>query len=252
MTRTVTKRGWIWAIALSALVIGAVSEASADLIVPGQPYRRPHRRPDPPLPRPAPPKPEPKRPLPIPVPTVRTRPMTVSSPVFKNGAAIPQVHTCEGADTSPPLGFGPVPRGTKTLALIVDDPDAPDPLAPKRTWVHWVLWNLPPSERGLVDDASAKGLPAGTSVGRNDWDKATWGGPCPPIGRHRYFFKLYALDTPLPPADAKPWTKAELLRAMEGHVLGSAELIGTYAKAERKVIRKRDKAPKQTKGKRSP
>ncbi len=156
--------------------------------------------------------------------------MRLVSPVFKPGSSVPQVHTCEGANTSPPLSFVDVPAGAATLALIVDDPDAPDPKAPKQTWVHWVLWNLPPTARGLEDDAHAKGLPDGTSVGRNDWDNAAWGGPCPPIGRHRYMFKLYALDTPLPPATRKPWTKAELERAMEGHILASAQLVGTYQK----------------------
>ena len=237
-----TKRNWLRSIALAAMLLGGASVASADLIVPGQPYRRPNRRPEPPLPAPS--KPEPRLPIPKVTPTARARPMTIVSPVFKAGGSIPQVHTCEGADTSPPLVFADVPTSTKSLALIVDDPDAPDPKAPKRTWVHWVLWNLPPATSGLVDDASAKGLPEGTAVGRNDWDNARWGGPCPPIGRHRYVFKLYALDTQLPGPDAKPWTKADVEGSMQGHILASAQLTGTYQKILRKVIRKRYRAVK--------
>ena len=214
-------------VAFGLLIACLATPARADLIVPGQPYR-PHRRPDRPLPKPI--RPVPIKRDPKPQPPRHLRPMSLLPTVFEAGGPIPQVHTCEGADTSPPIAIADVPSSAQTLALIVDDPDAPDPKAPKRTWVHWVLWNLPPTTRALVDDAGSKGLPEGTSVGRNDWDKAAWGGPCPPIGRHRYVFKLYALDTPLPPATRKPWTKAELERAMEGHILASAQLIGTYEK----------------------
>jgi Raf kinase inhibitor-like YbhB/YbcL family protein len=121
-----------------------------------------------------------------------------------------------------------VPPDTKSLALVVDDPDAPDPAAPKRVWVHWVVFNIPPSVTGLTEGSSSH-LPKATQVGKNDWGKTAYGGPCPPIGRHRYFHKLYALDTTL---DIFEPTKAELERAMHGHVLARAELIGTYQKEQ--------------------
>jgi Raf kinase inhibitor-like YbhB/YbcL family protein len=132
----------------------------------------------------------------------------------------------QGRDASPPLAWSGVPAGTRSLALIVDDPDAPDPAAPRMTWVHWVLYNLPPGDGVLAQGAGEP--PAGTRHGRNDWGRADYGGPCPPIGRHRYFFKLYALDTVLP--DLKNPTKAELETAMQGHVLAKTELVGTYRK----------------------
>ncbi|MGZ5202132.1 MAG: YbhB/YbcL family Raf kinase inhibitor-like protein [Telluria sp.] len=143
---------------------------------------------------------------------------------FQAGASIPAVHTCDGADTSPALAWSGVPAGTKSLALIIDDPDAPDPAAPKMTWVHWVLYNIPPQASGLA--AAVRELPAGTRTGVNDFKKSTYGGPCPPAGRHRYFHKLYALDTVLP--DLGHATKAQLEKAMQGHVLAKTELIGTY------------------------
>lgn len=158
-------------------------------------------------------------------------PFSLTSPRFSAGGPIPAEHTCEGGDVSPPLAWSDLPEGTKTLALIVDDPDAPDPAAPKRTWVHWVLYNLPPSAGGLPEGATRKTLPAGAHEGHNDWNRAGYGGPCPPIGRHRYFFKLAALDTALPERDGM--TKAEVEKAMEGHVLARAELMGTYQKTER-------------------
>jgi Raf kinase inhibitor-like YbhB/YbcL family protein len=145
---------------------------------------------------------------------------------FQPGASIPAVHTCDGADTSPALSWSGVPPGTKSLALIIDDPDAPDPAAPKMTWVHWVLYNIPPQATQLA--AAAKELPAGTKVGVNDFKKNAYGGPCPPAGRHRYFHKLYALDTVLP--DLGHASKAQLEKAMSGHVLAKAELVGTYQK----------------------
>jgi Raf kinase inhibitor-like YbhB/YbcL family protein len=147
---------------------------------------------------------------------------TISSPAFSDGAEIPIDHTCEGHDRAPPLAWRGAPAGTRSLALIVDDPDAPDPAAPKRTWVHWVVVDLPPDSAGL-DGA----VPAGARVGLNDWKKPAWGGPCPPIGRHRYFFKLYALDVAL--GLDRP-TKAEVELAMAGHVLAEAQLVGTYQK----------------------
>lgn len=154
--------------------------------------------------------------------------LTITSPAFAAGQAIPKKYTCEGDDRSPPLAWSGAPDGTKSFALIVDDPDAPDPAAPKRTWVHWVLYDLPAATTHLDEGASSKGLPAGAQQGRNDFGKQQFGGPCPPIGRHRYFFKLYALDTTLPTANALD--KAALLKAMKGHELAHAELIGTYRK----------------------
>ena len=153
---------------------------------------------------------------------------SLTSSAFGNGGEIPSVHTCEGRDTSPPLAWSGVPAGTKSLALIVDDPDAPDPKAPKTTWVHWVLYDIPPSATGLPGALTSKDLPAGTREGSNDWKRTGYGGPCPPIGRHRYFFKLHALDVVL--GDLGAPTKAKLEKAMKGHELGKAELMGTYQK----------------------
>jgi hypothetical protein len=158
-------------------------------------------------------------------------PLTLTSPAFAAKAEIPAVHTCEGADTSPPLEWSGVPGRTKSLALIVDDPDAPDPKAPKMTYVHWVLYNIPPATTRLADGAAKGGLPPGTREGKNDWKRTGYGGPCPPIGRHRYFFKLYALDGELPDLGAP--TKAQLEKAMEGHVIEKAELVGTYEKKKK-------------------
>ena len=152
--------------------------------------------------------------------------LTLTSPAFQQGGGIPSEHTCEGADSSPPLAWSGLPEGTRSLALIIDDPAAPDPAAPKRVWVHWVLYNLPPTSTGLASGVTA--LPAGTRVGLNDSQEPNYGGPCPPIGRHRYFHKLYALDVVLP--DLGQPTKRELEAAMDGHVLAQAELMGTYEK----------------------
>ena len=154
--------------------------------------------------------------------------LSLSSPVFTQNGPIPKLYTCQGKDISPSINWSGLPDGTKSLVLIVDDPDAPDPAAPKRTWVHWVLYNIPPSASGLPEAVNATGLPTGTRQGRNDWDRTGYGGPCPPIGRHRYFHKLYALDIVL--QDLKQPNKATVLEAMEGHVLETAELIGTYQK----------------------
>lgn len=153
---------------------------------------------------------------------------SLSSPSFAHEKEIPSRFTCEGADVSPELRWSGVPEGTRSFALIVDDPDAPDPAAPKRTWVHWVLHDIPATASSLAEGAGAHGLPAGTRVGKNDWNKTAWGGPCPPIGRHRYFFKLYALDRAL--GDLHHPTKAQVEAAMRGHVLGQAVLMGTYQK----------------------
>lgn len=152
----------------------------------------------------------------------------LTSSAFAPNGEIPAVHTCQGKDVSVPLAWSGVPSGTKSLALIVDDPDAPDPKAPKMTWVHWVLYNLPPSASGLDAGVASDRLPAGTGEGLNDWKRTGYGGPCPPIGRHRYFHKLYALDAVLP--DLGRPDKAALENAMKGHVLGHAELVGTYQK----------------------
>jgi len=152
----------------------------------------------------------------------------LTSPAFADSAPIPREHTCEGADTSPELRWRGMPAGTKSLALIVDDPDAPDPAAPRMTYVHWVLYNLPADSIGLPAAVRADRLPAGAEQGLNDWGQPGYGGPCPPIGRHRYFHKLYALDRVLTGLD-RP-TKAQLEAAMEGHVLARTELIGTYRK----------------------
>jgi hypothetical protein len=154
--------------------------------------------------------------------------MTIGSPTFRPGGEIPEVHTCEGRDTSPALSWSGVPERAKSLALVVDDPDAPDPKAPRMTWVHWVLYDIPPSATGLPEAVSGRDLPPGTRQGTNDWKRTGYGGPCPPIGRHRYFFKLYALDALLP--DLGEPTKQKLEKAMEGHVLAKAEVIGTYQK----------------------
>lgn len=155
--------------------------------------------------------------------------MKLSSPAFAAHGEIPRRHTCEGEDISPALQWSGVPSGAVSLALIVDDPDAPDPEAPMRTWVHWILVDIPVDAEGLPE--GGRSLPAGTRVGRNDWLRDSWGGPCPPIGRHRYFFKLYALDRTLPGL-AHP-TKGEREMAMCGHTLAQAELVGTYQKRGR-------------------
>jgi Raf kinase inhibitor-like YbhB/YbcL family protein len=147
---------------------------------------------------------------------------------FRDGAEIPVRHTCEGADVSPALSWAGAPAGTKSFAVIVDDPDAPDPAAPQRTWVHWILYDLPPDTTALAEGLGKAGLPPGTHQGVNDWKRTGWGGPCPPIGRHRYFFKLYALDAVL--GDLGAPTKARLEAAMKGHVLAEARIMGTYQK----------------------
>jgi hypothetical protein len=152
--------------------------------------------------------------------------LNLTSSAFGHGGSIPRRHTCEGEDSSPALAWSGVPANARSLVLIVDDPDAPDPAAPRMTWVHWVVYNLPVSATGLAE--GVKQLPAGTLEGLNDWKRTGYGGPCPPIGRHRYFHKLYALDTVLP--DLKHPTKAALEKAMAGHVLAQAELVGTYQK----------------------
>jgi Raf kinase inhibitor-like YbhB/YbcL family protein len=155
--------------------------------------------------------------------------LTITSAAFAPNGAIPSLYTCEGKDVSPPLAWSGAPAGAKSLVLIIDDPDAPDPAAPKMTWVHWVLYNLPAAASALPEAVKPNVLPTGTREGVNDWGRTGYGGPCPPIGRHRYFHKLYALDTTLP--DLKRPNKTALEKAMQGHVLAQAELIGTYQKS---------------------
>jgi len=154
----------------------------------------------------------------------RSGAMNLTSSAFAHNGAIPKKHTCDGGDASPPLSWSGVPPEAKSLVLIVDDPDAPDPAAPRMTWVHWVLYNLPPSAGGLAE--GVKSPPAGAAEGINDWQRAGYGGPCPPVGRHRYFHKLYALDTFIQGL-SRP-NKAAVERAMQGHVIARAELVGTY------------------------
>lgn len=153
--------------------------------------------------------------------------MNIASSAFAHNEPIPRLYTCQGRDISPPLAWSGVPAAAKSLVLIVDDPDAPDPAHPRTTWVHWLLYNLPVA---CTLPEAVKTLPAGTLEGINDWKRSGYGGPCPPIGRHRYFFKLYALDSVLP--DLRFPTKAVLEEAMRGHVIAEAQLIGTYIKGQ--------------------
>jgi len=156
--------------------------------------------------------------------------LTITSPAFQDQGEIPRAHTGQGADRSPALAWSGAPAGTRSFVLIVDDPDAPDPAAPKMTWVHWVLYDLPPTATGLPEGATSTTLPPGTREGLNDWRRTGYNGPAPPIGRHRYFFKLFALDAVLP--DLGRPTKLDLEKAMDPHVLESARLMGTYAKGK--------------------
>ena len=152
----------------------------------------------------------------------------LSSETFDHEGSIPAKYTCDGDDLSPQLHWSGIPDTARSLALIVDDPDAPDPAAPKTIWVHWVLYNLPVDGTGLAEAVASAALPGGTLQGRNDWQQTGYRGPCPPIGRHRYFFKLYALDIVL--SDLRCPDKAELTQAMEGHILANAVLMGTYSR----------------------
>lgn len=145
--------------------------------------------------------------------------LTISSPAFNHGEAIPPRYSCDGADASPPLVIGKIPPAARMLALIMDDPDAP-----AGTWVHWVVWNIPVQTREIPENS----LPPGASQGKNDWKRNSYGGPCPPSGTHRYYFRLYALDTLLQLASST--TKADLERAMKGHILARGELMGIYRK----------------------
>jgi Raf kinase inhibitor-like YbhB/YbcL family protein len=149
--------------------------------------------------------------------TKKMKQLTITSPAFAEGGAIPLRYTCDGKDINPPLAFGVAPDGARSLALIVDDPDAP-----VGTWVHWVMWNIPHDVREIIENS----FPEGAKQGLNDWKRNSYGGPCPPSGTHRYYFKIYALDKTLdipPTAD-----KAALEKAMSGHILAQGQLMGTY------------------------
>ena len=154
--------------------------------------------------------------------------LILKSADFTHQGEIPKIFTCDGDDSSPGLSWTGLPQDTKSLVLIVDDPDAPDPAKPKMTWVHWLLYNIPPTVTELPKAIAASALPSGTLQGKNDWKRTGYGGPCPPIGRHRYFHKLYALDIELP--DLHQPNKTQLEKAMAGHIIAQAELIGTYQK----------------------
>jgi Raf kinase inhibitor-like YbhB/YbcL family protein len=151
---------------------------------------------------------------------------TVMSLAFDDGCDIPPKYTFDGENISPPLAWSGVPEGTQSLVLIVDDPDAPDPAAPQRIWTHWLLYNIPPETTFLPEDIKAVDLPPGTKEGLNDWKRTGYGGPRPPIGKHRYFHKLYALDSVLP--NLGNATRSEVEKAMQGHVVEQAQTIGLY------------------------
>jgi Raf kinase inhibitor-like YbhB/YbcL family protein len=155
--------------------------------------------------------------------------LTIQSKSFGHNETIPARYTCDGQDISPPLEWSGIPAAAKSLVLIVDDPDAPDPAAPKMTWVHWVLYNIPVAAQGLAENIPSASLPAGTEEGINDWGRKGYGGPCPPVGTHRYFFKLFALDTVL--RDLQQPTKVQVEQAFAGHILTKAELVGTYLRS---------------------
>jgi len=148
---------------------------------------------------------------------VRKDTLTVSSTAFKNNSTIPSKYTCNGVNVNPPLSIENVPAGVKSLALIVDDPDAP-----AGVWVHWVLWNIQPEIKELRENS----VPKGAQQGLNDFRKHSYSGPCPPSGTHRYVFKIYALDTIL--TISPDATKADLEKAMKGHIIGQAHIIGLY------------------------
>jgi Raf kinase inhibitor-like YbhB/YbcL family protein len=149
--------------------------------------------------------------------------MKISSPAFEDGGEIPRGHSCDGEDTSPALHWTGIPDGVESLALIVDDPDAP-----AGTWVHWLIWNLDPAAPGLPVGVGPGASGSGAVQGANSWGNARWQGPCPPGGTHRYFFRLYALDRTLDLAEGA--ARAELERAMDGNVVATAELMGHYGR----------------------
>ncbi len=155
---------------------------------------------------------------------------SIKSNAFVHEGEIPLKYTCQGEDIAPSLEWEGVPENAVSLVLIVDDPDAPDPAAPKMIWIHWVVYNIPPDTTGFPEGATSKDIPIGARDGLNDWQRTGYGGPCPPIGRHRYFHKLYALDTTL--EEMGNPTKAEVEAAMEGHIIAEAVLMGTYEKSK--------------------
>jgi Raf kinase inhibitor-like YbhB/YbcL family protein len=148
---------------------------------------------------------------------------TLTSPAFKDGTPIPTRFTCAGADVSPPLAWGGPPEDTRSFVLVVDDPDAPG-----RTWLHWLVYDIPPGLRQVGEDASRRGI-AAARQGRNDFGRTVWGGPCPPSGRHRYYFRLKAVDVGT--VGVRPGaTRDEIERRIQGHVVGEAVLMGTFSK----------------------
>lgn len=150
--------------------------------------------------------------------------MRISSPAFAAGQSIPSKYTCDGEDLIPPLEFSDVPPNAKTLALIMDDPDAP-----MGTWDHWLVWNIPAKTTRIAEGKAPEGV-----TGKNSWNKNVWGGPCPPDREHRYFFRLYALDTTLNlSASAR---KSDLQKAMEGHTVAEGELMGRYDRTSRRSL----------------
>jgi len=155
--------------------------------------------------------------------------LSITSTAFSHEGNIPKQYTCEGDDIAPPLSWQGAPNNARSLVLIIDDPDAPDPEAPTMNWVHWVLYNIPPNSDGLPKGAILENLPTGTEAGKNDWAQTCYGGPCPPIGVHRYYHKLYALDCVLEGLN-KP-EKADIEAAMQGHIIEQAVLMGTYIKS---------------------
>lgn len=155
--------------------------------------------------------------------------LRLTSPRLQPDAPMPEAFTCDGNEISPPLQWYGLPEGTRSLALIIEDPDAPDPAKPQRTFVHWIVYNLPANEAGLSEGANDGNLPPGALEGRNDGGEPGYYGPCPPIGRHRYVHRLFALDAVLP--DLGHPSRKQLERAMEGHVLAQARLVATYERS---------------------
>lgn len=145
--------------------------------------------------------------------------IVVTSPAFANGAFIPRRYTCQGEDINPPLHWENIPENAQSLALIVDDPDAP-----AGTWTHWLVWNIDPKTDGIP----ANSLPPGVNLGKNDFQKLAYGGPCPPSGTHRYFFRLFALDARLNLPNGS--SRADLEKVIAGHILAQGALIGRYQK----------------------
>jgi Raf kinase inhibitor-like YbhB/YbcL family protein len=160
-------------------------------------------------------------------------PFQLSSARFEDGGIIPIAYTCEGDNMPPPLHWEGEPPGTRSYVLVVQDPDAPDPINPQTTWVHWVLYNLPPNIHDIPESMLPESLPPGTREALNDWKRMGYGGPCPPTGCHRYYFRLFALDTVLPDLGRATWKQVE--RAMKGHILAETELIGRYEKHHQKI-----------------